>query len=94
MKHSQWISVAIVTVANGGDNLGVYIPLFTRDLPWFPVYAGVFLFLTILWCAAGHWLVNHPLLGARIRQYGHIALPFVLVGLGLLILWDARMLLR
>lgn len=93
MKHSQWISVALVTVANGGDNLGVYIPLFSRDLSWVPVYAIVFIVLTALWCAAGHWLVNHPLLGARIRQYGHVALPFVLVGLGLLILWDALVLL-
>jgi hypothetical protein len=25
--HSQWIAVALVTMANGGDSLGVYIPL-------------------------------------------------------------------
>jgi cadmium resistance protein CadD (predicted permease) len=46
--------------------------------------------MTFLWCAAGYWLVKHPLVGKRIGQYGHIALPFVLVALGLLILSDAR----
>lgn len=88
--HSQWIAVAVVTMANGGDNLGVYIPLFSRELTWVPVYAMVFAVMTSLWCAAGYWLVHHPTLGTRIRQYGHVALPFVLIGLGLHILSGTR----
>ena len=92
--HAQWVSVALVTVANGGDNLGAYIPLFSRHSSWIPLYAGIFGVMTFLWCAAGYWLVNHPLVGKRIRRYGHIALPFVLAGLGLLILLDARALLQ
>jgi cadmium resistance protein CadD (predicted permease) len=92
--RSQWIVVASVTVANGGDNLGVYIPLFSRELAWVPVYAAVFAVMTAFWCAAGYWLVHHPILGARIRTYGHVALPFVLIGLGLYILADARALIQ
>lgn len=92
-SHSHWIAVALVTIANGGDNLGVYIPLFSRELTYIPVYASVFAVMTAVWCLAGYWLVNHRLLGARIRQYGHVALPFVLVALGIHILWDARALL-
>jgi cadmium resistance protein CadD (predicted permease) len=94
MAHSQWIAVALTTIANGGDNLGVYIPLFSRDLAWVPFYAILFTVMTAVWCAAGYWLVHHPVVGARIRQYGHVALPFVLIGLGLVILADARTLLR
>jgi cadmium resistance protein CadD (predicted permease) len=92
--HSQWVAVALTTMANGGDNLGVYVPLFSRELVWIPVYATVFIVMTAVWCGAGYWLVHHPVLGARIRQYGHIALPFVLLGLGLYILADARLLIR
>jgi cadmium resistance protein CadD (predicted permease) len=92
--HSQWIAVALVTIANGGDNLGVYIPLFSRGLAWVPVYAAVFAVMTALWCGAGYWFVHHPILGARIRKYGHMALPFVLIGLGLYILADARALIQ
>ena len=92
--HSQWIAVALVTMANGGDNLGVYIPVFSREPAWVPVYAAVFAVMTALWCAAGYWLVNHPIIGARIRKYGHVALPFVLIGLGLHILADARALIQ
>jgi cadmium resistance protein CadD (predicted permease) len=94
VAHLQWIAVALTTIANGGDNLGVYIPLFSRDLAWVPFYAILFTVMTAAWCAAGYWLVHHPMVGARIRQYGHVALPFVLIGLGLVILADARTLLR
>lgn len=94
VAHSRWIAVALVTVANGGDNLGVYIPLFAHTPAWIPVYAAVFAVMTGLWCAAGHRLVQHPILGTRIRQCGHVSLPFVLIGLGLYILSDARPLLR
>ena len=93
-RHSQWMSVAAVTVANGGDNLGVYVPLFSREASWMPMYAAVFAVMTAIWCAVGYGVVNHPLWGARVRHYGHIALPFVLLGLGLLILSDVRVLLQ
>jgi cadmium resistance protein CadD (predicted permease) len=91
--HKQWTAIAAVTIANGGDNLAVYIPLFSRELVWVPVFVIVFAVMTAVWCLAGYWLVNHPQLGARVRQYGHVALPFVLIGLGLYILWDTRVLL-
>ena len=87
-RHTQWIAVALVTIANGGDNLGVYIPVFAREVSGIPVYATVFGIMTALWCAAGYWLVQHPLVGAHIRRYGHIILPFVLTGLGLYVLSD------
>lgn len=84
--HSQWMAVAAVTIANGGDNLGVYIPVFSQQPSAIPIYAAVFLVMTAVWCAAGHWLVHHPVLGRRIREYGHVALPFVLIAIGLHIL--------
>ena len=86
------VAVALVTVANGGDNLGVYIPVFSREPSSIPVVVTVFALMTAVWCLAGHWFVNHPVLGARVRQYGHLALPFVLIGLGVHILSDARVL--
>ena len=67
--HSQWMAVATVTIANGGDNLGVYIPVFSQQLSAIPIYAAVFGVMTAGWCATGYWLVHHPILGRRIRQY-------------------------
>lgn len=91
--HSEVLAVAGVTVANGGDNLGVYIPLFAREPRLVPVYAGMFAAMTALWCFAGYRLVRNRLVGAQFRRYGHIALPLVLVALGVWILSGARALL-
>ncbi|MEY4640455.1 MAG: hypothetical protein RLZZ227_449 [Pseudomonadota bacterium] len=92
--HSQVLAVATVTVANGGDNLGAYIPLFARSPELIAVFSIVFAAMTALWCALGYWLVRHPLAGAAARRYGHVLLPIVLVGLGCLILVDARVLFQ
>ena len=92
MSHSQWAAVMLTTIANGGDNLGVYIPMFTQASNWIPAYMAIFAFMTALWCFVSHHLVHHRTLGARIRQCGHIILPFVLLGLGIKILWGVRVL--
>lgn len=92
--HSEVFAVAGVTIANGGDNLSVYIPLFASDLRLIPVYAAVFAVMTAVWCAAGYALVNNRVAGQHVRQYGHIVLPFVLIALGLYVASDALVLLR
>lgn len=92
--RSQILAVSGVTIANGGDNLGVYIPLFASQPTAIPVYAAVFAVMTAIWCGLGWLLVNNRLLGAHLRRYGHLLLPFVLIGLGLYILSGHRVLLR
>lgn len=91
--HSQILSIAGVTIANGGDNLGVYIPLFVTSAAWIPLFAAVFAVMTALWCWVGFAIVNNRILGERIRRYGHKVLPFVLILLGLHILSGATVLL-
>lgn len=85
---AQWLTVASVTIANGADNLGVYIPLFASDPRSIPVHAITFAILTAVWLLLGYGLVKNRLIGERIGKYGHVALPFVLIILGSHILWD------
>jgi len=92
--HSQTLAVAGVTVANGGDNLAAYVPLFATAFDAIAAYALVFAVMTGLWCVLAYRLVNNPVLGAPLRRYGHVALPVVLIALGLYILSGARVLLR
>lgn len=88
---SQIISVALVTIANGGDNLGVYIPAFTaRSLGELAVFGVIFLLMTGLWCVAGYYLVNHPRLGAPIRRVARPVMPIILIVLGLSILIESK----
>jgi len=92
--HSQLLAVAGVTIANGGDNLGVYIPLFANSLAAIPLFIVVFALMTLLWCFLGHVLVNNKVFGHWLRRYGHKILPVVLILLGLDILSGALILIK
>ena len=83
-----FLTVAAVTTSNGGDDIGVFTPLFAR---FNSVSEVVFLFatfmvMTAVWCIIVYYLVNHPLIATRIQKTGHIIFPFVLIGLGIFIL--------
>jgi cadmium resistance protein CadD (predicted permease) len=82
-----FLAVTAVTVANGADNLAVYIPLFaTSGAAAIAVYGAVFMVMTALWCAGAGWLVRHPAAGAPLRRWGPRLVPWVLVALGVWIL--------
>ncbi|WP_425375880.1 cadmium resistance transporter [Rhizobium jaguaris] len=88
--HGNIAAVAAVTIANGGDNISIYTPLFaTRTIDQIAIFGVVFALLTALSLGAAHFLVNHRTIGAPIRRFGHLVVPFVLVGLGILILHGA-----
>lgn len=84
---SQALVIAAVTIANGGDNIGVYTPVFAIQSGYeTTVVVAVFIVMTALWCGLAHRLVNHPTIGAPIRRYGHRILPFVLIGVGVMVM--------
>ena len=85
-RGSQVVAIASVTVANGGDNLGAYVPLFASSPEAIAAYASIFAVMTGLWCALAYGLATHRVLAEPIRRYGHVALPWVLIALGLHIL--------
>ena len=87
---AQACSVAGVTAANGGDNLGVYVPVFTEQFQAIPAFAVIFAVMTGLWCVGGNLLVNHRLVAATMRRLAGRLLPWVLIVLGLVILAGAR----
>jgi cadmium resistance protein CadD (predicted permease) len=84
-------AVAAVTFSNGGDNIGVYTPLFAKysTASQITTLSTIFMGMTAIWCIAAYYLVNHPLTASKIRRIGHIILPFVLIGLGLYILSES-----
>nr|MDQ2731855.1 cadmium resistance transporter [Armatimonadota bacterium] len=56
LTHSRILAVALVTISNGGDNVGVYVPLFASSgHPRTLVLVLIFLALTGLWCAAAYY---------------------------------------
>lgn len=86
-KSSKSGLVALVSFTNGGDNIGVYIPLFASiDPQQMLVVISVFLVMILIWCYISFNLVENSILGDKIKKYGHIILPFVLIFIGITIL--------
>lgn len=83
---SVW-AVATVTIANGGDNIGVYVPVFAvAGTTGLIGYVVVFLVLVGVWCVAGRFLATRPPVARALARWGHVVLPVVLVGVGVLVL--------
>lgn len=83
------IAVFAVTVAGGGDKLGTCVPLFAvlsgREVALIGV---VFAVMTGLWCALAARVARQPALELAVKRYGRRAAPFVLIGIGALILLE------
>jgi cadmium resistance protein CadD (predicted permease) len=90
-KYLPFLAVAAVTFSNGGDNIGVYTPMFAQynSVSQVTTLIVVFMLMTAVWCIAAYYLVNHPLVASRIRRIGRVVMPFVLIGLGIYILAQA-----
>ncbi|KEF42589.1 MAG: hypothetical protein ER33_04820 [Cyanobium sp. CACIAM 14] len=87
----QIAAIAGLTVANGGDNVGLYLPLFAGcTAPELGLTLLVFAGMVGLWCALAWRLIQAPGLGALVRRVVQPAVPLVLIGLGLLILLDSH----
>jgi cadmium resistance transport/sequestration family protein len=81
------LNVATVTIANGGDNIGVYIPLFaTLTITQKSIMITVFLIMVLVWLTIAKYLTRHPTLSNVLSKYGHIITPVVLCFLGFYIL--------
>jgi cadmium resistance transport/sequestration family protein len=83
----QTYSVAAVTVANGGDNIGIYVPLFASNtLESLAVILAVFFAMVGVWCYAAYRLIQMRAIADTLTRYGNQLVPFVLIGLGIAIL--------
>jgi cadmium resistance transport/sequestration family protein len=86
----QAYQVAAVTIANGGDNIGIYVPLFASStFPRLAIIVSVFLVLVGIWCWVAERLTRQRAIALLLSRYGHRAIPFVLIGLGLYISIDS-----
>jgi cadmium resistance protein CadD (predicted permease) len=82
--------VAALTIANGSDNVSIYMPLFARasfgDLL---VIIAIFLLLVGVWCTLTYKLTCKPAIANLLNRYGNNLVPFVLIGLGVFIILDS-----
>lgn len=86
-RASSWWAIAGVTVANGGDNVGVYVPAFAgRSGAELIGLSVVFLVLVGVWCGLGRLLTAHPAVIAAVHRWGDLLTPIALIAIGCVIL--------
>ncbi|MFG1885697.1 cadmium resistance transporter [Micromonospora sp. NPDC049102] len=89
------LGVAGVTIANGADNVAVYVPVFRALGPGdSAVFLLIFVVLIGLWCAVAAWLGGHRRVVALVERAGHWLVPAIFVGIGVVILVSSGVLAR
>lgn len=83
-------NTALVTVSNGADNLGVYLPLFAGyGAAQLAAAVAVFAVMTGLWCRLGRALADLPGLRGLLLRHKGTLVPLVYLALGGYILLKA-----
>ncbi len=82
-------TVTLLTIASGGDNLGIYIPYFA-SLDWSQTLVALLVFVIgiIIFCEISRVLSSIPLIFETIEKYEQIIVPLVFILLGLYIMYE------
>ncbi|HEV8847162.1 TPA: CadD family cadmium resistance transporter [Streptococcus pneumoniae] len=82
-------TVTLLTIASGGDNLGIYIPYFA-SLDWSQTLVALLVFVIgiIIFCDISRVLSSIPLIFETIEKYERIIVPLVFILLGLYIMYE------
>jgi len=85
--NKLFLSVAFITFANGGDNIGIYVPYFTTlGMNELITTVIIFFVMVAVWCFIGYRLASFRHVSEVLEKYGRWIIPIVFVGLGIYIL--------
>ncbi|QYF84891.1 CadD family cadmium resistance transporter [Brevibacterium sp. PAMC21349] len=86
-----FMSVAFITFANGGDNIGIYVPFFsTLGTNQLSITVITFLVMVAIWCYIGYRLAAFRHVSEILEKYGRWIIPIVFIGLGIYIMLESN----
>ncbi len=90
LKAVGLLGVAGITIANGGDNIAIYTPVFrTMSTTDALVTIVVFLVLLALWCLLARAIGTNEKVTEALEKVEHWLVPVVFIGLGAFILIES-----
>ncbi|CAF1394592.1 unnamed protein product [Rotaria magnacalcarata] len=83
----QTLKIISITLANSGDNVAIYTPLFAQATNWqIGVYIVIFFFMMLVWLVFCYSFINfRPILNLA-QKYAHYIVPIVFIGIGIYII--------
>lgn len=85
--RSLVLSLTALTIASGGDNIGIYVPLFSSiTSSEIKVTVAVYFILVAVLCYISNRIAHIKYVGETIEKYERIIVPIVFIGLGIMIL--------
>lgn len=82
-------AVALITIASGGDNLGIYIPYFTAlSVSEIILVLFVFAISIAVLCYISYRLAEISFVAETLEKYERIIVPIVFIGLGIFIMLE------
>lgn len=83
--------VAAVTVVNGGDNMGTYIPLFAQASKGdIAIYLIAYYVLLGVWCLVARLVMQQKDILRLAEKYANFVVPVLYMGLGVLIMVKSK----
>ncbi|KAH6664857.1 cadmium resistance transporter-domain-containing protein [Halenospora varia] len=80
------LKVSVITLMNGGDNIGTYIPLFSQAKgAEIAVYVVVYYILLGVWCLVAWLIMGQKRVVRLVERYMRMVIPFLYLGLGVYI---------
>jgi cadmium resistance protein CadD (predicted permease) len=81
------LKVSIITLMNGGDNIGTYIPLFSQaNGAEIAVYVAIYYILLGVWCLVAFLVMRQKHILLVVQRYVRVLIPLLFVGLGVYII--------
>lgn len=90
LKAVGLLGVAGITIANGGDNIAIYTPVFrTMSTADTLITIAVFLVLLAAWCLLARAIGTNENVTEALEKVEHWLVPVVFIGLGVFILFES-----
>jgi cadmium resistance protein CadD (predicted permease) len=83
--------VSVVTIANGNDNIAIYVPIFVESTSSEIIVYGLgFLFMVGVLCLMCYCFIHFPPIYKFAQKYAQFISPFIFIALGIYILIDSK----
>ncbi|CAF2563640.1 unnamed protein product [Rotaria sp. Silwood2] len=83
----QILKIASITLANSGDNIAIYTPLFAQATKWqIGVYIAIYCSMVLIWLIFCYLFINFRPILSLAQRYAHYIVPIVFIGIGIYII--------